>query len=125
MDMPRFIPADKANHRVRGAEVASVAAALVMLLTALAMLLLGIAQTSARQTAAVLVLAAVTAAGAAWLAGVLVEKRQAGINAAAVARGEPAPHAIEDADITATARGALPVVVPLLVLALLSVVMPR
>ena len=64
-------------------------------------------------------LGALAAVVAAASLGAWKEWRDARINRAALARGLPAPHEASRGDIVATALGAVPVAVPLLVLALL------
>lgn len=103
MRMPRFIEPDKANHRVRGAEVSGACAALAVI---------GCALLVTRSPAALLVYALVAAAASAPLAGFAVERWQARQNA----RAGYQLHQIERADIVATARGAAPIVVLLVVL---------
>jgi hypothetical protein len=110
MKQPRLIPGDKANHRVRGSNVAAVCACIALLAGVLAF----------GPKVAVILTAAAVAQLAAYLAGELVERWQSRINAEAMADDRPPPHSIERADVYATARGGLPVALPLLVLALLA-----
>lgn len=100
MKMPRFIEADKANHRVRGSEIAGVSASMVIVAAGLILKM---------PHALVLAAGAITAPVSACAAGWAVEKWQARVNAKAIAKGRLALHAIEHADITATAWGAWPV----------------
>jgi hypothetical protein len=116
LKMPRSIQADKANHRVRGSEVAGVCAAIALWCFFVVRWLLALPLPAWLQ----FVVAAAAAAAGAYVAGRYVEWRQAQINAAAIARNELPPHAIERADVMATLKGCWPVVLVLVVLALLS-----
>ena len=108
MKMPRIIPEDKANHRVRGSEVAAVCASIAVAAMSY------VINTPPPVSLAVASAVAIVSAG---LAGKLVEAWQAKQNAKAVAAGKPAPHTIEQLDVIATLRGGVPVSIPLGVLA--------
>lgn len=110
MKMPRIIPEDKANHRVRGSQVAALFSVIVMPTATLMHL----------PMVAVLALGAVAAIGSAAVAGVLVERMQAKENAVSAAHGGQPLHTIEKADIVATAWGSWPVAAVLFLAAVLK-----
>jgi hypothetical protein len=109
MQLPRFIPADKANHRARGADVAGTIAALAVMVV---MLLF-------RKPAVAAAAAAIASPLSAYIAGKLVERWQARKNRISAAHGGEDLYTIDPLDVKATLRGAVPVALPLAVLALL------
>lgn len=110
LKMPRFIQADKANHRVRGSEVAAVCGGVALV----------IATVLHAPEVAALAIGAIAAVVFAFAAGVWVEWRQRQANRVSAAHGGEPLHAIEKADVLATAWGSWPVAAVLLLAALLS-----
>jgi len=109
--LPMFAQ-DKANHYGYGSWVATAAAIVAMCVLVLLWF--------ATQALAVVVLmplgAGLAAPVGAYAAGRWVESRQHDINRRAIAAGQPAPHEVSVRDTNATALGALPILVSMLVL---------
>lgn len=121
MKLPTFLfPAiDKANHYAYGTGVAAVAAVATMALLA-AVYRIGL---HLPPPPALLPLAgAISAAVMAYATGRIKERFDAEANAIALAAGEPPPHGVETADWQATAWGCVPVALPLVALALISMI---
>lgn len=114
--MPTPIPGDKANHYYRGSQVAMAGAVASFVALCAIADHVGVAVTL--QIAGYFCGASAGVAGAlAYGAGQLVEWIQTRENAAAKEEGGQPVHQIETADIQWTARGAIPVAVPLLAVA--------
>lgn len=103
----KLFPQDKANHYAYGSWVATVAACIVMLL---------VVKLFPRELPWLFAIGAIAGAAGALAAGVAKELLDDAANDAATLLGQPAPHGVERSDIVATALGAVPVAVPLLLL---------
>jgi len=112
----RVFPQDKANHYAYGSWVAIVAACVAIAIASLVFVRTRNAHAFVWMPTA----AAIAGALGAWLIGVWKEARDAEANAAAIAAGGTAVHEVSHRDRNATALGALPVVVPLLLLQVLQ-----
>lgn len=120
MKLPTFLfpEIDKANHYAYGTGVAAVAAvASMVLLVAVYRFWLHLPPPAWLPLAG-----AVSAAVMAYATGRIKERYDAEANAIALAAGQPPPHGVETADWQATAWGCVPVALPLVALALISMI---
>jgi multidrug resistance efflux pump len=110
LKLPRFIRADLANHRARGADVAGVVSAIVT----------GAVWLLSRSLLWTAIAAMVAAPLSAYVAGRVVEQWQAKKNAVSKAHGGEPLYTIEKIDVLETLRGGVPVMLPLIVFVLIS-----
>jgi hypothetical protein len=107
--LPRLIPPAKAPHRARGSDVAGVCSTIAATVFGLLF-----------SPAAAALAALLTAPLSAYIAGVIVKRRQEDENLLSAAHGGAALHSVGSLDSWATLRGAVPVAMPMIVLLLLN-----